>query len=58
MHALLQQIRAQRKVKEDPEHQIKYAYCGHDIILQTDPEGGVAGVVWYAVRSFAFFIIE
>lgn len=56
MHALLQQIRAQRKIKEDPEHQIKYSYCGKDITLQTDPEGGVAGVVWYAVSSFTNFI--
>lgn len=51
MHALLKEIRAQRKTQLDPNFQNKYTFCGHEITLQTDPEGGVAGVVWFAVRS-------
>ena len=50
--AFLREIRAKRQAKVDPDTQIKYTYCGHEITLQTDPEGGVAGLVWFAVGTY------
>jgi hypothetical protein len=52
MNALLREIRAQKKTKLNPDHQKTVTYCGKQIILQEDPEGGVAGCVWDAVIHF------